>query len=183
MPTWTGTAQGGVGVQVITYTRWSLTEAFQGLSQWWPNSCYFTHSLHCWQTTTDGNGLVCASNCFRWPSGKAAWLWHSLTMTQHCVHERHNNDGCLQVALTTSSTVQHTTGIWMRGCVCLPARRLDSPSNPCLLRMSAVLVSTSGVLSLWYWTRTTCLGRYILILLHSSPVIRSACCSSTRTGG
>ena len=52
------------------------------------------------QSTTHGNGLVCASKCFRWPSGKAVWLWYSLTMTQHCVSERHN-DGCLQVALTT----------------------------------------------------------------------------------
>ena len=98
MSTWT--AQGGVPEQVITYTRWDLTEAFQRLSPQWPNSCYFTHSLHCWQTTTHGNGLVCASKCFRWPSGKAVWLWYSLTMTQHCVSERHN-DGCLQVALTT----------------------------------------------------------------------------------
>ena len=31
---------------------------------------------------------------------KYVWLWYSLTMTQHCVSERHN-DGCLQVALTT----------------------------------------------------------------------------------
>ena len=44
---------------------------------------------------------MCASNFFRWPSGKAVWLWHSLAMTQHCVRQRHNNDGCLQVALTT----------------------------------------------------------------------------------
>ena len=52
------------------------------------------------QSTTHGNGLVSASKCFRWPSGKAVWLWYSLTMTQHCVSERHN-DGCLQVGLTT----------------------------------------------------------------------------------
>ena len=51
--------------------------------------------------TTHGNGLVCASNFFMWPSGKAVWLWHSLAMTQHRVRERYNNDGCLQVALTT----------------------------------------------------------------------------------
>ena len=30
----------------------------------------------------------------------AVWLWYTLTMTQHWVWERHNSDGCLQVALT-----------------------------------------------------------------------------------
>ena len=59
------------------------------------------HLLHCWQTTTHGNSLVCARKCFRWLSGKAVWLWYTVTMTQRCVHERHNNDGCLQVDLTT----------------------------------------------------------------------------------
>ena len=105
MSTWVGTAQGGVPVQVITYTRWDLTEAFQELSPQWPNSCCLTHSLHCRQTTTNGNGLVCASRCFRWPSGKAVSLWYLLTMTQYCMRERHNNDGCLQ--LTTR--LQYTT--------------------------------------------------------------------------
>ena len=176
MSTWVGTAQGGVPVQVITYTRWDLTEAFQ-LSPQWPNSCYLNHSLHCRQTTTNGNGLVCASRCFRWPSGKAVWLWYSLTMTQHCMHERHNNDGCLELT-TIGSSIQQTTGTWIRGCVCLPARRLDSSSNPCLSRISAVLVCTSGDLPLWILTTSP--GSYSP--LHSSLVIRSACCSSTRTG-
>ena len=142
------------------------------------NSCYLTHSLHCWQKTTHGNGLVCTSNSFRWPSGKAVWLWYSLTMTQHCMHERHNNDGCLELT-TIGSSIQQTTGTWIRGCVCLPARRLDSSSNPCLLRISAVLFSASGDLPLWILTTSP--GWYSP--LHSSLVIRSACCSSTRTGG
>ena len=66
----------------------------------------------------------------------------------------------------------------MRGCVSLPARRLDSFSNPCLLRTSAVLVCTLGDLPLWAWT--TC--SWYHSPLHSSLVITPACCSSARTG-
>ena len=71
-----------------------------------------------------------------------------------------------------------TCTAFMRGCVCLPARKLDSSLNPCVLRMSAVLVCTSGDLLLW--TSTTSLG--CLNPLHSLLVIRSASCSSARTG-
>ena len=92
-----------------------------------------THSIADRQLPMHGNGSVCASKCFRWPRGKAVWLWYSLTMTQHCVSERHN-DGCLQVALTTRLHCTTHHRYMDEGCVCLPARRLDSFSNPCLKR-------------------------------------------------
>ena len=80
----------------------TCAQLFTSVSTWWYWP-YGTISIHF------GNGLVSASKCFRWPSGKAVWLWYSLTMTQHFVHERHN-DGCLQVALTTRlcCTTHHT---------------------------------------------------------------------------
>ena len=69
------------------------------------------------------------------------------------------------------------------GLDCLPARSLDFSSNPCLLRTSAVLDITSGLLLLW---------TLITPLMAPPPtgkcrhkfsflVIRSACCSSEKT--
>ena len=80
--------------------------------------------------------------------------------------------------LQLGSSVQHSTGTWMRGCVCLPAKKWDSFSYPWLLRTSALLVCISGDLPLR--TPTTSLGSSIPS--HSSLVIRSASCSSARTG-
>ena len=95
---------------------------------------------------------------------------------------------CNIYSLTTSqlvhlSSLSHWLGYKHRqtdeGLDCLPARGLDSSSNPCLLSTATVLDITSGDLLLW--TLTTSL-RWLSIK-HWPPVIRSACCSSARTGG
>ena len=131
---------------------------------WLGHTCSLLHSHSHFSfnmITTHGNGLVCAIKCFRWSGGKAVWLWYTLTMTQHCERERHNNDGCLQVTDTTRlhCTTHHRhmdEGLCLLTCkdiglslsLCLPPKKMDSFSNPCLLKTSAVLACTLGDLPL-----------------------------------
>ena len=102
--------------------------------------------------------MVCTSKRFRWSSGKAVWFWYTLTMTQHWVGKDTIMMDAFKWPLQLGSNAQHPTGTWwgshtssqwMRGSVRLPVRRLDSSSNPYLLRTSAALLCTSGDLPLW----------------------------------
>ena len=100
MSTWTGTAQDRVPVH-FTPTLGEISQK--------PYKVFVkddpTHATSPTHSIADRQllmGMVCVQE------GSAALV---LTLTQHCMRKRHNNDGCLQVALTSlGSTAQHSIG-------------------------------------------------------------------------
>ena len=92
--TCTGTAQGDLCKSSLTQD--GISEAFQGFSEMWPNSFYFTYSMHC----TDNcpwKWFSMSRKCLGKVGRRCGSGTHSLWPS---VHESHNNDGCLQEALT-----------------------------------------------------------------------------------